>query len=92
MKCCTEVITLRIMQITTRVAAWFCVSPHCNDGRIFVQLGLDLLPLVAVPIIRPQRGPKAIHGSSERPECLSITTLTLNALRFTSQQTFVKKP
>jgi hypothetical protein len=78
------------MQITTRV--WFCVSPHCNDGRIFVQLDVDLLPLVAIPIIRPQRSPKAKHGTSEGPQWLRITTLTLSLLRFTLQQAIVTKP
>lgn len=78
--------------MTTRVAVWFCVSLHCNDGRIFVQLDVDRLPLVDIPIIRPQRSPEAKHGTSEGPQCLSITTLTLNLLRFTLQETFVKKP
>jgi hypothetical protein len=52
------------MQITTRLAVWFCVSPHCNNGRIFVQLDVDVLIVFALPIIRPQRSPKAKHATS----------------------------
>ena len=51
----------------------------------------DLLTLVAIPLIHPKLSPKAKHGTSEGPVCLSITTLILNPLRFTLQQTFVKK-
>ena len=37
---------LCIKEITTRVAVWFCVIRRCNNGRIFVELVVDVLPLV----------------------------------------------
>jgi len=63
-----------------------CCASGCyyyrNKLRCTVLQTSDLLTLVAILIIRPQRGPKAKHWTSEGPKCLSITNVTLNPLRY----------